>query len=47
MFDLAMMLAQETPNFGKGIGMGLAIIGAGRWNRPHWWFRRRCDRTPT
>lgn len=29
MFDLAMLLAQDAPNFGKGIGMGLAILGAG------------------
>jgi len=32
MLDMAMMLAQEVPNYGRigvGIGMGLAIIGAG------------------
>ncbi len=32
MFEMAMMLAQELPNYGKigsGIGMGLAIVGAG------------------
>lgn len=30
MFEMAMNLAQaEAPNFGKGIGMGLAILGAG------------------
>ena len=32
MFEMAMMLAQEVPNYGKigvGIGMGLAIVGAG------------------
>ena len=32
MFELAMMLAQETADFGKmgvGLGVGLAILGAG------------------
>lgn len=29
MFEMAMMLAQESPNYGTGIGMGLAIVGAG------------------
>ncbi len=29
MFEMAMLLAQEAPNYGKGIGMGLAILGAG------------------
>ncbi len=32
MLEMAMMLAQEVPNYGNigiGIGMGLAILGAG------------------
>ena len=29
MFESAMLLAQDTANFGTGIGMGLAIVGAG------------------
>ncbi len=32
MLEMAMMLAQEVPNYGTigvGIGMGLAIVGAG------------------
>lgn len=32
MFELAMMLAQESANFGRmgvGLGVGLAILGAG------------------